>query len=358
MILRPSLVRPGRRVLSSLSHPSSSSPLRSLTSKADTLSASLDQETHATAELEESLNALSTESIPARPVDTDPPRDEVPLAYRARRKQKRLTDPLGTTITPHYQPHTLLSHPPPPSSITLPLLLASQTHLGHATSLWHPGNARHIFGIRQGIHIISLETTATHLRRACKIVTAVAQRGGVILFVGTRRGHEPIVIRAAARAAPGGCHVFERWRAGSITNAHQLLRKSSVTVVDQHDRLVPGFSAAQMDALRLRPDLVVVLNPLENYVLLKECGMSGIPTVGVVDTDCDPTWVTYPIPANDDSLRSVQLIAGVLSRAAEEGQARRRKDAEGGRVGYGPDLRIPVPARAREREELVYSRTY
>ena len=87
-----------------------------------------------------------------------------------------------------------------------------------------------------------------------------------------------------------------------------------------------------MDQAAVKPDLVVCLNPLENYVMLHECSQENIPTVGVVDTDCDPTWVTYPIPANDDSLRSIQLIAGVLGRAGQEGQAWRLSEVAEGRA--------------------------
>jgi small subunit ribosomal protein S2 len=86
----------------------------------------------------------------------------------------------------------------------------------------------------------------------------------------------------------------------------------------------------------LKPDLVVCINPLENAVLLHECGLNNVPTIGVIDTDADTTRVTYPIPANDDSLRSVGLIAGVLGRAGEAGQRRRVESAKRGVLGYRP----------------------
>jgi len=71
-------------------------------------------------------------------------------------------------------------------------------------------------------------------------------------------------------------------------------------VVDEHDQDIPGFEKQLIERASLKPDLVVCLNPLENYVLLRECGQHNIPTIGIIDTDADPTWVTYPIPANDD----------------------------------------------------------
>lgn len=195
-------------------------------------------------------------------------------------------------------------------------------------------NSRYIFGIRQGIHIISLDVTAAHLRRACRVVSGVAERGGLILFVGTRPGQDRCVVKAAQLAQ--GCHLFERWTPGSITNGHQILGNCRTKVVDECDREIPGHDEELADLPVLKPDLVVCLNPLENWVMLHECGLNSIPTIGIVDTDANPTWVTYPIPANDDSLRCVQVIAGVLGRAGEEGQQERRRMAEEGRIMYHP----------------------
>ena len=176
--------------------------------------------------------------------------------------------------------------------------MASQSHLGHATQLWNPANQRYIYGIRQGIHIISLEETAAHLRRCAKVVEGVAYHGGLILFVGTRAGQDAAVVKAASLAK--GCHLFNRWVAGSITNGDQILAKCAIKAVDANDENVPGFEEKLLKWKALKPDLVVCLNPLENYILLHECGLHNIPTIGVIDTDADPTWVTYPIPANDD----------------------------------------------------------
>lgn len=106
--------------------------------------------------------------------------------------------------------------------------------------------------------------------------------------------------------------------------------------VDEFDQEIEGFEDELVDLTSLKPDLVVCLNPLENYVMLRECGHNAIPTIGIIDTDANPTWVTYPIPANDDSLRCVQLIAGTLGRAAEEGQQLRKEKALEGIVTYTP----------------------
>lgn len=133
-----------------------------------------------------------------------------------------------------------------------------------------------------------------------------------------------------------GCHLFERWTPGSITNGVQLLGRCKTKVVDEFDQDVSGYESELKDRPVLKPDLVVCLNPLENWVLLHECGLNAIPTIGIIDTDANPTWVTYPIPANDDSLRCVQVIAGALGRAGEEGQRNRNEKAMEGNVTYTP----------------------
>lgn len=209
-----------------------------------------------------------------------------------------MTRAIGSVVEERYAPGLLIKNPLPPKHITLERLMAAQTHMGHNASLWNPANSRYIYGIRQGIHIISLETTAAHLRRAATVVEEVSYRGGLVLFVGTRRGQMEIVTAAAKEAR--ACHLFTKWTPGSITNRDIILRDRFLKVVDEHDNDLAGFDRHVNQARPLLPDLVVCLNPLENYTLLYECGLANIPTIGVIDTDADPSWVTYTIPANDD----------------------------------------------------------
>ena len=240
----------------------------------------------------------------------------------------------GSSIRRGYHPESLISNPPRPSDVTLELLLASQSHMGHHTSLWNPSNSGYIYGIRHETHIISLEVTAAYLRRTAKVVEEVARRGGLILFVGTRKGQKRIVTRAAELA--GGYFIFERWVPGSLTNGQQILGHCQMKVVDALDRKVEGFEKELANRAVLKPDLVVCLNPLENEVLLHECALNCVPTIGVIDTDADPTRVTYPIPANDDSLRCIATIAGVLGRAGEAGQRKRLEQSMKGDLPYEP----------------------
>ncbi|KAK4160303.1 hypothetical protein QBC43DRAFT_347425 [Cladorrhinum sp. PSN259] len=240
------------------------------------------------------------------------------------------TKSLGSQLEFRYLPDEVLKNPP--HSVTLEDLMAAQVHMGHHISQWNPSNARYIYGERAGIHIISLETTAAHLRRAARVVEEVAYHGGLILFVGNRKGHQPVVVRMAELA--GACHLYQKWTPGTITNSDVILASGELRVVDEMDRTLDGFDEYLRDSRPVKPDLVVCLNPVENYPMLHECGLASIPTIGIIDTDADPTWVTYQIPANDDSLRSVALIAGVLGRAGERGQQRRLTAAAEGNIAW------------------------
>lgn len=218
--------------------------------------------------------------------------------YAGFQRIKKNTRNLGTEVKKRYIPSELLVNPPRPEDVTLELLLASQTHLGHITSAWNPANSRYIFGVREGIHIISLETTAAHLRRAARVVEEVAYRGGLIVFVGTGKGQMEIVTKAAKRA--GACHLFTKWTPGAITNRDVILKNRMKKVVDHLDKTLDNFDDYNGTTRPLIPDLVICLNPVENYTVLYECGLKNIPTIGVIDTNADPSWVTYTIPANDD----------------------------------------------------------
>ncbi|RAK98427.1 mitochondrial 37S ribosomal protein uS2m [Aspergillus ibericus CBS 121593] len=262
---------------------------------------------------------------------------------------------LGSDVVGAYLPKSLLNYPPKAADVTLEMLLANQTHLGHSTSRWNPQNSRYIFGIREGVHIISLDQTAAYLRRAAKIVEEVAYRGGLILFAGTRKGQKRIVVKAAELAQ--GYHIFERWIPGSLTNGEQILGHCEKKIVNGLDEEVKIWEEELAEYHALKPDLVVCLNPIENVVLLHECGLNNVPTIGIIDTDADPTRVTYPIPANDDSLRAVTLIAGVLGRAGQAGQERRLQEAREGRVTYPWMKSLRVTAEEGDASGVMPSET-
>lgn len=189
--------------------------------------------------------------------------------------------------------------------------------MGHSTSLWNVATQPYIYGIRQGIHVIDLDITIAHLRRACTVISNIVAKKGIILFVGTLRGQKGCVIQAAKRA--NGFHIFNRWIPGAITNRSQVLKHGKIkksSIITNEEKITQKNDKTYH--LSVLPDLVICLNPIQNKILLRECAKTHIPTIGIIDTNVDPTCVTYPIPCNDDSLRSVEMIIGILSRAAED----------------------------------------
>ncbi|KAL2135298.1 hypothetical protein VTI74DRAFT_9066 [Chaetomium olivicolor] len=293
MILRNFGVRHGRRALAA---PISRSSLRLLSSSstrpAATTTTYAEPTTAALGPTPTATQAYAAAQAAARKAAVA----RIPAEYAEFTAQRNATHNVGSRVTSRYHPDMYLDNPP--HDATLEMLMAAQAHMGHHVSQWNPANQRYIYGERAGIHIISLETTAAHLRRAARVVEQVAYYGGIILFVGTRKGQMPIVVKAAELAK--GYHLFQKWTPGAITNRDVILATGELQVVDERDRPLDGFDKHLRDRRPVVPDLVVCLNPLENYPLLHECGLAGIPTIGVIDTDADPTWVTYQIPANDD----------------------------------------------------------
>ncbi|KAJ9611288.1 hypothetical protein H2200_004472 [Cladophialophora chaetospira] len=310
-----------------------------------------------------SLRASVNAHMAARPPSsksisstTAPPNTPDPLPFRnlkelnRHRRSVQKASRGGTHLSQTYDPSSILHRPPVADDLTLPMLLANQTHLGHHTSLWNPSNSGYIFGIRDEIHIISLDITYAYLKRAAKVVQAVAERGGIVLFVGTRDGMVDITVNSARLAE--GYHIFHRWVPGSLTNGQQILGSGGVKIVDMNDNVLTQYDdlLSRGSHQVMRPDLVVCLNPIENQVCLHECGVFNVPTIGIVDTDANPTWVTYPIPANDDSFRSVALIGGILGNAGKEGQRLRKLKASEGQATYDTSL---VRGKLAALEELA-----
>ncbi|RPD65938.1 ribosomal protein S2 [Lentinus tigrinus ALCF2SS1-7] len=211
----------------------------------------------------------------------------------------------GSTQTRNntFQPHHSLHRPVAPSDITLSALIASGAHFGHSQKRMNPNFVPYAYGVRAGITIIDLDHTLPLLRRAAQVVRGVAAGGGSVVFVGTRSDLRPAVRLAAERMGKQGYHVGERWLPGTLTNRVQM------------------FGPEVAGDEQVIPDLVVFLNPIPNIHAVRECALEHVPTIGIVDSNVDPRVVMYPIPANDESTRTAELIAGLLSVAGREGVA-------------------------------------
>lgn len=287
-------------------------------------------------------NIYGNERFPnLHPTGTTEPYSSQEL-YLRREHQARVLGGLGSSIENVYKPHEDVLKPPSISQTTLSTLLAAGAHLGHSVSRFRPTTQPYIYGIREGIHIIDLEQTLVHLRRAAKVIESVAEQGGIIVYVGTRPGQQRSVEVAANRS--GGYYVHRRWVPGTLSNSRDISQRWERMEVNMGDEPTGRVLAPHLRQSIVKPDLVVILNPIENRHALNECGRNNVPTIGIVDTDSEPSLITYPIPGNDDSIRATDIIVGVLSKAAEKGYKRRLA----GYNKYAAQLKKDFPADAAD----------
>lgn len=217
--------------------------------------------------------------------------------------------------------------------MALSALMAAGAHFGHSKSLMNPHFLPYAYGERADITIIDLDHTLPLLRRAAKVVRGVVAKGGTLIFVGSRPELRPIVRKAAQRVGSSAYHVGERWLPGTLTNRGQLF----------------GIEASITQ--RIIPDLVIFLNPIHNMPAIRECAALNVPTIGIIDSNVDPRIVMYPIPANDESTRTAELIAGVLSIAGREGAALNEEGMAKRRERIAMLKRMVLQERGREVTE-------
>lgn len=266
-------------------------------------------------------NSSSTNAFPnVQKSEYDEPYTRQELYLRRLFHAKNLRN-TGSTVSNVYRPHNDIFNPPSIREVSTATLLAAGAHLGHSTSLLRQNNQPFVYGVRDGIHIIDLDKTLVFLRRAASVAKGIAERGGLVLFVGTMKGQEHSLQVAAARS--NSYYVHTRWVPGTLTNSTQISEAWQRHEVDMADKPTDRKLSPNLNKTIIKPDLVVILNPVENRNLINECIASRIPTIGIIDTNSEPSLVSYPIPANDDSLRSTDLILGVLSKAVQEGRQER-----------------------------------
>src|SRR3989338_6889574 len=223
-------------------------------------------------------------------------------------------------------------------SLNVKQLLEAGVHFGHQTRHWNPKMARYIFGERNGIYIIDLEKTMHGLEKACQFLKETAEKGGWILFVGTKKQGQEVVKTAAHKC--GMPYVHQRWLGGMLTN-FETIRKS-VARLDEIEkmeaegtyRFLTKKEVAQLQKQREKllkvlagvrpmkriPAALFVVDPKQEEIAVKEARRLGIPIVAIIDTNCDPDMVDYLIPGNDDAIRSVKLICEIVGDAILEGR--------------------------------------
>jgi small subunit ribosomal protein S2 len=224
-------------------------------------------------------------------------------------------------------------------------LLESGVHFGHRTNKWNPGMKPYIFTERNGIHIIDLQQTVKAINVAFNIIRDCVAGGGVVMFVGTKRQAQETVHDEAMRC--GMPYVTERWLGGMLTNwstMHQRIqeldRMEKLFVTGDIEKLTKKEALLiqrEINRLNLRlsgvrsmarvPELVFVIDVEREYAAVHEANLLGIPVIALVDTNCDPSYVDYVIPSNDDAIRAIKLMVAKMADAVEEGKAM-RKDEE------------------------------
>lgn len=271
-------------------------------------------------------HSISTVPFPFLKSITKPEESYSPQElYLRQLNHAKTTASLGAKIKDTYQPHQDTTSPPSIEETTIQKLMAANVHLGQSVPLYRPSTQQFIYGEYNGLHIIDLNQTLQYLKRACSVVEGVAENGGLILILGTRPQWK-VSLQAAARRM-NGYFVSTRWIPGTLTNPTELSRIWSKQEIDQND--VPTGRTLTNDEMSciVKPDLLIVLNPTENRNALYEAMKTRVPTIGIIDTDSEPSLVTYPIPGNDDSNRSVNLLLGILSKAGERGLNKRLKQS-------------------------------
>jgi len=224
-------------------------------------------------------------------------------------------------------------------------LLEAGVHFGHQTRRWNPKMKKFIFDERNGIYIIDLQKTMHQLDSVYEEVRQRAQAGQEILFVGTKKQAKESIQEEAERCNMP--HISHRWLGGMLTNFTTIQKRVAYLKDLQRQEAEGEFERrTKKEALNLRkkmeklhrvlggimnmrklPDAIYIVDPKKEYIAVEEARKLNIPIVGIVDTNCDPDLIDYPIPANDDAIKAVRLISSLMADAILEGRSQ-AKDAE------------------------------
>jgi len=228
--------------------------------------------------------------------------------------------------------------------VTMKDLLECGVHFGHQTRRWNPKMKKYIFGVRKNIYIIDLQKTLRYFRKTYQIVVDAAAEGKTILFVGTKKQARNSVREAAESC--GMPYVDNRWLGGMLTNFQtiqksirkmeaikqmeengqiELLTKKEALMLSRKKQKLESYFGGIKD-MKTLPDMLFIIDAAKEHTAVLEARRLGIPVVAPLDTNCDPDLIDYPIPGNDDAIRSIQLFCKEMAAAINEGKA----IAEGG----------------------------
>ncbi len=254
-------------------------------------------------------------------------------------------------------------------------LLEAGVHFGHLTRRWNPKMEKFIFGKRQDIYIIDLHKTLTQLEQAYAFIRETVAQGGTVLFVGTKRqAQEPI--EEAAKSC-GMFYVTSRWLPGTLTNfstirsrvdylneLREMERSGIMGVLPKSESVRLRKQLARLEQLLMgiekmeqMPSVLYVVDVRREEIAIREAQKLGIPIAAIVDTNCDPEVVDFPIPGNDDAIRSIRLITGKIAEAIQEGLAlqkavEKERVAEATETAEALEAEFPVTVTESQPEHL------
>ena len=232
------------------------------------------------------------------------------------------------------------------AAVTIRQLLDAGVHFGHQTRRWNPKVKRFILTERSGIHIIDLQQSLAYIDKAYDFIKETVAHGGTVLFVGTKKQAQESVSEQATRV--GQPYVNERWLGGLLTNfqtvSKRLGRMKELEEID-YDDTTQGYTKKELllkkreltklqkslggiRTLQKAPSAIWVIDPIREHLAIDEARKLGIPVVGILDSNADPDDLQYPIPGNDDAIRSVALLTKVIADAVAEGLIERHQKTE------------------------------
>jgi len=230
------------------------------------------------------------------------------------------------------------------SVVSMKNLLEAGVHFGHQTRRWNPKMARFIFAERNGIYIIDLQKTVKKIQEAYKFVKSVIADGGTILFVGTKKQAQETIKEESLRC--GMYFINQRWLGGTLTNyetiqkridylkriermkedgTFDLLPKREVSALEKERVKLEKYLGGIKDMKKL-PTALFIIDPKKEHIAVSEARKMGIPTVAIVDTNCDPDEIDYVIPGNDDAIRAIKLLTQTISNAIIENREGRSEE--------------------------------
>lgn len=258
-------------------------------------------------------------------------------------------------------------------------LLEAGVHFGHQSKRWNPKMKQYIFTARNGVHVIDLAKTVPLLEEAYDAIRDISSDGREVIFVGTKKQARHIVTEEAKRV--GAMYMSERWIGGLLTNFDSIKKslKKLETLKEQREsgeldtftkKERAGFDheIARLErqlggvaTLKQLPGALFVIDPRKEEIAVMEAKNAGVKVIAVVDTNCDPTHIDYPIPGNDDALKSIKLFVSVMANAVEEGKkaAQNKPESkvkdEAAPLAEEVILQDAIPAAAKERKAKVSS---